>query len=389
MATSKISKRFDHYILRGKLRQEGFERWRYVLSAVNKITGEEKKFFIELYIVNPGISPKVAVLSQKSRLALSESDLQYALAGTSTAAHANDEIEVLPSYVLVKAGVFGASGKHMNKFLASSQFAFVRNSEVFKAGDCIFGDKALSGSVLVSTQDLRVRPELLCNAGTMSWDLKFERVIESTPLFNIRNSVWAPIGAKVLFSGLINLDGQEYVVLPKNSNGYIDKGWGTRPCSPYFHVSSSKLTSIISGKPMVNSCFALEGEFGGKLCAYINFEGVKYNIQNRKIFKKNMIIHDCSQLTDNAEGDKVHWSVSIHKGKFVIDIDLYCRGEEMFVRDYEMPQGKRGLLKVLGGTGTGEIRVYKKINKNLELLEHATVGNSICEFGQMEEVGKS
>ena len=140
---------------------------------------------------------------------------------------------------------------------------------------------------------------------------------------------------------------------------------------------------------MVNSCFALEGEFGGKLCAYINFEGVKYNIQNRKIFKKNMIIHDCSQLTDNAEGDKVHWSVSIHKGKFVIDIDLYCRGEEMFVRDYEMPQGKRGLLKVLGGTGTGEIRVYKKIKKNLELLEHATVGNSICEFGQMEEVGKS
>ena len=84
MANSKVNKRFDQYVLRGKLRQEGFERWRYVFSAFSKATGQERKFFVELFIVNPGISPKVAVLSQKSRLALSESDLQYALAGTET-----------------------------------------------------------------------------------------------------------------------------------------------------------------------------------------------------------------------------------------------------------------------------------------------------------------
>ena len=60
----------------------------------------------------------------------------------------------------------------------------------------------------------------------------------------------------------------------------------------------------------------------------------------------------------------------------------------MFVRDYEMPEGRRKLLKILGGTGNGEIRIYKKIGKNLELLEHANVYDSICEFGQTEEVGK-
>ncbi|MBQ4378382.1 MAG: hypothetical protein II821_04210, partial [Treponema sp.] len=270
----------------------------------------------------------------------------------------------------------------------SSQFAFVKNTDSFKVGECSFSSKGLSGSVLVTAQDLRVRPELLCNVGAMSWDLKFERSIENNPLYNRKNYLWIPIGTKTLFSGSVLVDNQEYVVLPKSSNGYIDKSWGETLNSPYFHISSGRLTSIITGRQMLNSCFALEGEFSGKLCAVINLEGAKYSVSNRKIFKKDVIIHDCSQLSDTAEGEKVHWSVSIHRGKFVIDIDIYCKASEMFVRDYEMPQGKRCLLKVLGGTGNGEIRVYKKVKKNLELLEHANINDAICEFGQTEEVGK-
>ena len=388
MANSKVSKRYDQYILKGKLRLTGFERWRYVFTALNKSTGQEKKFFIEMYMVNPAVSPKKAVISQKSRLAYSEADLQYALAGTESATHANDELEVIPSYVLVKTGVFGLGGKHMNKFYASSLLSYTKNTETFKIGDCLFGLKALSGSVSVTHQDLRIRPELLCSAGSMSWDLKFEREIECEPLYSRKNYLWTPIGSKTLFSGSVSLDGEEFVVLPKSSNGYIDKSWGEKLNSPYFHLSSSKMTSIISGKPMLNSSFSLEGEFGGKLCAFINIEGEEYCVENKKIFKKDMIIHDCSQITDHIEGEKVHWSVSVHKGKFVIDIDVYCKGKEMFVRDYEMSEGKRKLLKILGGTGSGEIRIYKKVRKNLELLEHANIYDSICEFGQTEEVGK-
>ena len=384
----KVNKKYDHYLLKGKLRQQGFERWRYVFSAVSKVSGQEKKFFVELYIVNPAVSPKVADLSQKSRLAYSESDLQYALSGTESAAHANDEIAVLPSYVLVKAGAFGKDGKQMNKFYASSSLSFTRNTETFKVGDCLFAPKALSGTIAVTSQDLRLQPELLCNAGSIAWDLKFEREIENAPLYNRKNFIWIPLGAKSSFSGSVSLDGTEYAVLPKSSNGYVDKTWGERPNSPYFHLSSSKMTSIISGKPLLNSSFSLEGEFGGKLCAFLDIEGKKYSIENKKIFRKDAIIHDCSQINDNVDGEKVHWTVSIHKGKFVIDVDVFSKGKEMFVRDYEMPEGRRKLLKILGGTGNGEIRIYKKIGKNLELLEHANVYDSICEFGQTEEVGK-
>ncbi len=388
MANSKTNRRFDQYVLRGRLRQSGFERWRYVFSAFSKTTGQERKFFIELYIVNPGVSPKTAVISQKSRLAISESDLQYALAGTESAAHANDELDVRPSYVLVKAGVFGKGGKEMNKFFASSQMSFIKNTEIFRVGDCLFGSKSLSGAVSVTTQDLRIRPELLCSSGSMDWDLKFENVIESAPMYKRHAYFWIPVGLKTLFSGSVHLDGLEYVVLPKSSNGYVDKSWGEKPNSPYFHLSSAHLTSIITGKAMMNSCFSLEGEFGGNLCATLILEGEKYSIDNFSFFRRDSIIHDCSQMADGSDGEKVHWSVSIHKGKMVIDIDLYCNGKDMFVRDYEMPQGKRCLLKILGGNGTGEIRIYKKIRKNLELLEHANIYEAICEFGQVEEVGK-
>ncbi|MCR4823171.1 MAG: hypothetical protein K5873_09915 [Treponema sp.] len=388
MAIPKVNKKINQYVLRGKLRQEGFELWRYVFSAISKTSGHERKFFIELYIVNPGLSPKVAVISQKSRLAVSESDLQYALAGTESASHANDELDVKPSYVLVKAGAFGTKGKCINKFLPSSSFSYVKNNGSFKAGDCQFSDKALLGSVEVTPQDLRIRPELLCNDGRMDWELKFERTMECGALYNRKALFWAPLGIKSFFSGFVHLDGEEYVVLPKSSNGYIDKSWGISPNSPYFHLSSSKLMSVISGKQMTSSCFAIEGEFGGKLSAMFNIEGNVFTIENKGIFKKNVIIHDCSQISDNSEGDRVHWTVSVHKGKYVIDVDVFCNGKDMFVRDYEMPHGKRCLLKILAGLGHGEIRMYKKIGKNLELLEHANIVESLCEYGQSEEVGK-
>ena len=68
-------------------------------------------------------------------------------------------------------------------------------------------------------------------------------------------------------------------------------------------------------------------------------------------------------------------------------MDIYCKTSEMFVRDYETPEGQRQLLKVLGGgTGFGEIRVYKKVGHNLELLEHANVNDAVCEYGSIDKV---
>ena len=57
MASKKLS-HFDNYLLKGKLRRNGYEHWRYVFTGVDKVTGEQRPFFIELYYINPLISPK-------------------------------------------------------------------------------------------------------------------------------------------------------------------------------------------------------------------------------------------------------------------------------------------------------------------------------------------
>jgi hypothetical protein len=389
MAGSKKNQRFDQYLLRGKLRHEGFEKWRYDFCAVHKDTGVEKKFFIEMYLVNPAISPKVAVIAQKSRLAFSENDLQYALAGTMATKNAEPEVVVRPSYVLIKAGMFGENGKQINNFLPSAQLSYSKDSGVFKVGDCSFSSYSLTGSVYVSEDDLREKPELSCNAGAMDWELTFKRDISCGLMGFKQDTVWVPTGAKTSFSGTIHIDGEEFIAYPQNSFGYSDKKWGIHLNDPYFHLSSSKLTSIITGKSMTNSCLVIDGEYNGKIQAFLNVDGHNFRIARPSLFKCFSEFHECTQMPTDEDGEKLHWSLSIHKGKYVIDIDVFCRAEEMFVRDYEIPQGRRTLIKVLGGgTGKGEVRIYKKIHKNLELLEHANIYDVSCDFGQKEEIGK-
>ena len=67
MKSSKKNRLFDSYLLKGKLRRSGYEKIRYIFSGVNRLTGEKKSFFVELYYVNPLVSPDTPVLAQKFR----------------------------------------------------------------------------------------------------------------------------------------------------------------------------------------------------------------------------------------------------------------------------------------------------------------------------------
>ena len=67
MAISKSMIKKNGYRLKGSLRKNGFDCWRYFFYAKNVITGKEESFFIELLIENPAVSPEEFVLIQKSR----------------------------------------------------------------------------------------------------------------------------------------------------------------------------------------------------------------------------------------------------------------------------------------------------------------------------------
>ncbi len=388
MASQKIN-RNERYMLKGRLRREGFDHWRLVTSGTSSVTGEERVFFIEFYVVNPSISPDECILGFKNRSQISEEDLHSALAGTLSARDVEAEKYVQPSFVMVKAGIFKQNGKQMNNYFPSKFISLGGAELLFKVGSnesntCVLTTSSTYGSVSVSDSDIAEHPELLCQSGSMSWNLHYEKEV-TFPDYRNSQICWAVPGAKTSVEGKIVFDGEEFVVTPKKSNGYFEVYWGKTHLDQYYHMSGSRMFSLNTGKPLENSCFTVKGTCDGVVAVMVSVEGRKYCFSVDQA-KKLELTYEFTEIPDEDEGDvKFHWSVSISDKKYVVDIDGFCNDKAMFLRDYECPEGKRKVLRVAGaGTGTGELKVFKKIKKALEQIEYARIENMVCEYGGIE-----
>ena len=384
MSVAKSNHNYDQYMLRGKLRKNGFEHWRYIFCGVNKITNLEKVFFVEMFMVNPDVSPATPVVSHKTRTKIDAGDLQYALTGNKTNIDDKVNQKVQPSYVLIKAGAFGERGKQINKVIQCSELKFIKNGNCIKAGDCIFGEDTLTGTLLVTEKDLLLRAEIPADAGSMDWNLHYERNIGISQINNKNDSVWIPYGCRTIFLGSVHLDGIEYEVVPANPSGYCDKTWGTNFNDPFVHISCSNIVSRITGQTLEKTCFTIENDCNNNLRGSIIIEGREFPVKPG-LFKSSQI-HDCAQMPKEADGDKLHWSVSLHIRQYIVDIDVYCKTQEMFLKNWESPDGSNNMLKVLcGGSGKGDIKIFKKIHRNLETIEMGKLENVICEYGTRDD----
>ncbi len=388
MASQKINKN-ERYMLKGRLRKEGFDLWRLVTSGKSVSTGEERVFFIEFYILNPSISPDEPVLGFKSRSNVSEEDLHSALAGTVAASQIEAEKYIVPSFVMVKAGIFRENGKQINNYFPSSNIQFSNNELILKVGTdesnfCSLTTSSTYGKVSVTKENLDEYPELLCHDGTMSWNLRYNTEIDFKG-FKSKEQCWSVPGGKTTFEGKINLDGEDYEILPETSNGYFETCWGKNHFQQYYHLSSSKLSSLNTGKALNNSCFVVHGICDDVISVYLSIEGRKYTFALGKA-KKSDLTFEFSEMPEKEEGNvRFHWTVSISDSRYVIDIDGYCNDKSMFLRDYECPEGARKVLRIAGsGNGTGELKVFRKIKKTLEQIEYIGLENMLCEYGGIE-----
>ena len=117
------------------------------------------------------------------------------------------------------------------------------------------------------------------------------------------------------------------------------------------------------------------------------FEGseIMFCANSRK--RSYSTVWNCSQTpeSDTKSENRLHWSVSINNKNWVIDVDLYCRIDELYDRKLELPEGERRILNVIqGGTGVGEIKLFKRVKKTLEQIEYAKITKAVCEFGHIE-----
>lgn len=371
--------------LKGSLRKSGIEFLRFVFNGIEKITGLEKTFFIEIAFINPAISPSEPILGFKPRVNVSEEDLQNVLAGTVSAQKIQSESFVVPSYIAARAGIFGENAKQICTYTSIKNISVSPKTFDIQADHFHFSDDSLSGSIECSPAELIAHPEFLCNAGTVSWNVRYEKQRYFPKGYKSKICNWTVPGARTIFAGSFIIDGKEFSLIPKKSFGYTEHFWGKSLPDSWFHLSSSNLTSLISGKLMQNSCFSLQGIFNGRISILADFDGTEIRFTADCSKRKYQSKQDLSQAPDENGKEKLHWSVSANNKQYVIDIDIFCKTEQLFVRSWEIPEGNRNVLKILSGVSSdGEIRLYKKIRGSLELIEHASIATALCEYGQPE-----
>ena len=386
MNISKKSSKINRYQLAGSQKKSGLNVWRFVFNGTEKVTGQERKFFIELSMLNPGLCPDEAVLGFTARVNISAEDLQNVLAGSASAQSIQSESYVVPSYVVLRAGVLGLEAKQICAYSAAKDVSVSPKTFCIQGDKFSFDEEKLSGRIDCSPGDIQEHPEYLCDSGSVSWDLRYEIRCDLGNGYSGKNCTWAPTGARSVFAGNFTIDGKVYEVVPKKSAGYIDRFFGKNVVFPWIHLSSNVLTSIISGKTLTDSTFAVQGAFENQVSAVVDLEGKSISFEAGKSRLSNGSIWNFSEMPESGGQENLHWSVSLNNKSYVVDIDIFCPASQMYVKSVELPEGNRNVLKMLcGGTGTGEIRLYNRFGKNLELIEHAKIASALCEYGQLEK----
>lgn len=381
MAISKSNFKKNKYKLSRKFQKNGLSCWRYYFKGKGVETGKEASFFLELYVVNPLISPNQIMLSQKSRPKISEDDLQSALAGHDVS-ESNFEEVVLPSFVAIRGGIYGDERKQINNFYSTNNLISDRSKFNISVQDNIFSDDLLSGSISCSKSDVTKFPEYNSNVGTFKWNLNYERLNDFDENCS-DNFHWMTTGVNCSFSGRVILDSEEYTISPKFCCGYSDKLWGSSIFVPFFHLGSNRLTSVFNGEVLDNSGFAICGVDKNNLSFLCRVQSEEYIFPLNK--KNYTVVYNCIPVPGEEDNERIHWSLSLNSKMFVCDVDVFCSAKEMIVREYELPSGNKKVLKILSGfTGNGELKIYKKIKKNLDLIHQSKIENCICEFGNIE-----
>lgn len=355
--------------LLGKNARHGYEWWWHTFVGKNKSTGEEKVFFVQYGVLNPGLYSDKVVLGQSVD---------------------NQQYNICPSYVMIKAGVFGENAKQIHNFYPADELVLKHGKLNFQVGSCILTDTDLSGSVSVDREEAVRYPECMTDFGTMIWNLKIKKTIaygkgilpaKLSFLLGQKNGFFVS-GAKALFSGTVAIDGVAYEVEPESSFGYADKRWGKRYSNPCMWINSSDLTSLFTGEAISKSCLLVRGGSSGKnVSVYLKLNNLVYDFSTNKLFGKDKVTY-----TFFGEGDDAHWLITAENKNYLLDISLFCSKHDMLRLKNEAPDGKKQHNNLqTGGLGHGELKLFRKLsNKSLEVLENVAIGHAGCAYGDFE-----
>jgi len=370
MTQSDISR--DRYMLTGPLARNGYDWWWHSFTGHHAETGEPRAFFVEYFVINPALSPGAVTFGQPPR-------------------------DGIPSYVMIKAGSWGKGSqkKQIHGFFPTASADIARDRLQVSVGGNLLSETHASGAVACTPEQATAHPEFMSDSGTMSWNLAIEKKLALNIGFgagrffrslNAFAMLWHAEGMKTLYTGTVAIDGEKYVVSPETSYGYADKNWGTDFTNPWVWLASSHLTRRSTGEELTNSAIDIGGgrpvAFGlpiaRQVIAGLSLEGVDYTFNFSQFWTRSKTSFRC------AESDtEISWKIQAENATHALAVDAVCPKDEMLLVNYESPAGLKQHKRLWnGGTGTGRIRLYKKVRGERVLIDDIDMANNGCEYGE-------
>ncbi|MCQ2345569.1 MAG: hypothetical protein MJZ82_02240 [Paludibacteraceae bacterium] len=364
----------DEFQLFGKQARLGYDWWWHSLTAHDAETGEGKAFFIEFFTCNPDLGSKKPVFGQ--------------LPGTT-------DTPVKPSYVMVKAGAWGADGKgQLHRFFGWHEIRLYKGAPFeLTAGDCYVTETHTNGHIVVSERQAEEHPEWMSDAGEMSWNLEINKQVAfnvgygaSSPMRRKQwfEMFWHAEGMKTAYQGEIIWNGRRYIVEPDTCYGYADKNWGKGFTTPWVWLSSCDLVSEITGRRLTDSVFDIGGGkpkigplvLDRKLLADFWYEGRDYEFNFSKPWTGCRTKFNCYE-TDTH----IVWHVEQSTWKYRMITDITCKKEDMIWVNYEAPNGEKRHKRLWnGGNGTGTVELYC----GKKLIDRVRAEHVGCEYGEYD-----
>lgn len=353
---------------RGRLNKNGYDWWWHSFTGYDEITNEERAFFIEYFIINPGLyKDHLLDIYQNGK----------------------------PCYAMIKAGSWGKHKQEYNKRYAVSDFSYTKSPFSVSIGSNVMTNTMLKGAITIQEEDTKNINGLKTDFGTMSWNLNISKnhsydVGYGTNKFlsylGIFQMFWHIEGVKTLYEGTIMFKGRKYIVSPENSYGYQDKNWGSDYTNPWLWLNSSNIHYKGDNESLKNTYF----DFGGGKPVVLGIP-----LQNRilgvfchenKVYEYNfskLHLRSKENFKSYEDNEYRYWDIQCINKKSKIVIKFKVKKEDLLLVHYENPKGEINHKKLYnGGTAFGEIQLYEKKKNKYHLIAEFEGYNGGCEYGE-------
>lgn len=346
-------------------------RWYHSFTGVARETGERRVFFVEYFMINPSLGRDVPVLSQRSGK------------------------RRRPSYVMVRAGAFGADGApgvQLHAFYPVAALKVAAEPMVLQVEEHLYRETHISGCLDIGYQEAS-QPSYLCEEGYMDWDLEVHKSVSchtgpiSNPFFcalGALDSFWHGEGIRTQYQGTVTLNGIPYEVIPEECYGYADKHWGRSFNRPWLQLASCHLVSSLTGREGKHTALAVNGcsprflcfPLKRKLMIQLTWAGEDFEFHFARFRYPSR-----TKWNVKESRKRLVWQIVGQSRDAVIKITGACLKEDMLTMNYDAPDGSRPKAPVwFGGTGSGTVQIFRKTPGGKELLDTLSAEDIFCVY---------